>query len=129
MSEALRKAAALALDALVDAVPCTAEQVIDQDNAIDALRAALAEPEQEPDGYIHRHGNHWEVSGRFLSDDEKARGWTEEPLFARTPRRVPLTQTEVVDAFCKLPHQVQYVSVFDAGVRFAEQYHGIGGKT
>ena len=44
----IRKAAEQALDALVDAVPCTAEQVIEQNNAIDALRAALAEPEQEP---------------------------------------------------------------------------------
>ena len=40
----------------------------------------------------------------------------------------PLTQQEVVDAFCVTPHQVQYVSVFDAGVRFAEKHHGITGE-
>lgn len=39
--------------------------------------------------------------------------------------RLPLTQEQVVDGFCKTTHQVQYVSVFDAGVRFAEKYHGI----
>jgi hypothetical protein len=38
---------------------------------------------------------------------------------------VPLTQKQVVDGFCKTPHQTQYVAVFDAGVRFAEAAHGI----
>lgn len=47
---------------------------------------------------------------------------------ALKPGGEPLTQTEVVDEFCKLPHQVQHVSVFDAGVRFAEKHHGIGVK-
>jgi hypothetical protein len=44
------------------------------------------------------------------------------------PQRQPLTQTEVVEGFCKTPHSVQYVSVFDAGVRFAERKHGITGE-
>lgn len=37
----------------------------------------------------------------------------------------PLTQREVIDGFCKLPHEVQYVKVFEAGVRFAEAAHNI----
>jgi hypothetical protein len=41
--------------------------------------------EQEPVAYIHRQGNHYEVSERFLSDDEKSRGWTEEPLYTSPP--------------------------------------------
>ena len=41
--------------------------------------------QQEPVAYIHRQGNHYEVSERFLSDDEKARGWTEEPLYTSPP--------------------------------------------
>ncbi len=41
---------------------------------------------------------------------------------------VPLTQEQVVEGFCKTPHQVQYVAVFDAGVRFAEAAHGIQAK-
>lgn len=41
----------------------------------------------------------------------------------------PLSQSEVVDGFCKQPHDVQYVSVFNAGVRFAEKQHGIGGES
>jgi dGTP triphosphohydrolase len=43
-------------------------------------------------------------------------------------KREPLTQQQVVDAFCNLPHNVQYIGVFDAGVRFAEKHHNIGGK-
>lgn len=47
-------------------------------------------------------------------------------LFSSMKSRTPLTQPEVVEAFCNTPHNVQYVSVFDAGVRFAEKHHGIG---
>ena len=46
---------------------------------------------------------------------------------ARQAQRQSLTQAEVVDGFCKQPHDVQFVSVFDAGVRFAEAAHGIKG--
>ena len=57
--------------------------------AIQRLRAALAETQEpvEPVAYIHRQGRHWEVSERPLADDEKARGWTEEPLFTAPPQR------------------------------------------
>ncbi|ASJ79235.1 hypothetical protein P26059A_0083 [Curvibacter phage P26059A] len=41
---------------------------------------------------------------------------------------VPLTQVQVVEGFCNTPHQVQYIAVFDAGVRFAEATHGIHAK-
>ena len=51
------------------------------------------------------------------------------PEAPQPAKRVPLTQQEVVDGFCKTPHQVQYVCVFDAGVRFAERAHGITGET
>lgn len=37
----------------------------------------------------------------------------------------PLTQAQVIEAFCALPHQVQFVTAFDQGVRFAERHHGI----
>ena len=43
----------------------------------------------------------------------------------RTEERVPMTDAEVVDGFCKRPHNVQFVSVFSDGVRFAEAHHGI----
>ena len=57
----------------------------------DRADAALATPPPEPVAYIHRQGNHWEVSERVLLDDEKKRGWTEEPLYADTPPPEPTT--------------------------------------
>jgi hypothetical protein len=61
----------------------------------EALRTALAQQqEQEPVAWIHRQGNHWDVSERILTDDEKARGWTEEPLFTHPPRREWQSLTE-----------------------------------
>ena len=55
---------------------------------------------QEPVAYIHRQGNHWEVSERHLDSDEKSRGWTEEPLYTAPPQRklVPLTEEEIYHA-------------------------------
>jgi len=53
------------------------------------IALAQPEPEIEPAAYIHRQGNYTEVSEMSLSGDEKARGWTEEPLF-----RHPLAQPE-----------------------------------
>ena len=62
-------------------------------------RARMAEQpaQQEPVAYIHRQGNHYEVSERFLSDDEKSRGWTEEPLYTSPPAQ-PAQQQESVAA-------------------------------
>lgn len=45
---------------------------------------------------------------------------------APAPAAQQLTQTQVVEGFCSLPHDVQYVSVFEKGVRFAERHHRIG---
>lgn len=132
MSEALRKAAADATTALEAvgvlfghlAKDCTQKNWLDNaEAAVVALRAALAEPEQsEPDGYIHRQGNHWEVSGRFLSDDERARGWTEEPLFAHPPRREPLSDEQIKEMWRKHAPNIGGIFEFAAEV---EQYHGI----
>jgi hypothetical protein len=35
----------------------------------------------EPSAWMHRQGNHTEVSERELDDDERERGWTQEPLY------------------------------------------------
>lgn len=40
---------------------------------------------------------------------------------------VPLTHDEALDAFCHTPGIHQFVQAFMAGVRFAEQHHGIKG--
>ena len=60
-------------------------------------RAALATPPPELTlvAYIHRQGNHQEVSERVLDDEEKNRGWTEEPLYAnRLPAPPPKPPTD-----------------------------------
>ena len=47
----------------------------------------------------------------------------------RESRSKPALNTEeILDDFCKQPHNTQYARVFEAGVRFAEKHHGIGGK-
>jgi hypothetical protein len=57
------------------------------------------------------------------------KNWSLEFAYTTPPAApVPLTQQQVVDGFCKTPHQTQYVAVFDAGVRFAEAAHGITEK-
>jgi hypothetical protein len=43
----------------------------------------------------------------------------------RPTQTVPLTQAQIVEAFCQQPHPVQFVSAFNQGVRFAERHHGI----
>lgn len=57
----------------------------------------------------------------------EGKGMTNAQLYAAPKALAPLTQPEVVEAFCNTRHNTQYVSVFDAGVRFAERHHGIGG--
>jgi len=52
---------------------------------VNSTTLAQPEPEIEPAAYIHRQGNYTEVSEMSLSGDEKARGWTEEPLFRHHP--------------------------------------------
>lgn len=42
--------------------------------------------------------------------------------------REPLTHDEALDAFCHTPGIYQFVQAFMAGVRFAEQAHGITQK-
>lgn len=49
---------------------------------------------------------------------------TQQPTQAQA---VPLTQAQVVEAFYKQPHPVQFVTAFDQGVRFAEKHHSIKG--
>jgi|GEM_PF-940329 len=52
----------------------------------------------------------------------------DERLAELRPAVEPIPERDVVDAFCKEPHRTQYVSVFFAGVRFAEAHHGITAK-
>ena len=51
--------------------------------------------------------------------------WYKTELTAAQPAPVPLTDEQILETFCKAPHQTQYVAWFAAGVRFAEAAHGI----
>lgn len=91
-----------------------------------ALRAALAETVQEPVAYVHRQGNHWEVSERHLDSDEKARGWTEEPLYTAPPQRNPLTEEDIAKCWHNTSwHADMKTRVFDFA-RAIERHHKIG---
>jgi hypothetical protein len=46
-------------------------------------------PVAEPVAYLHRQGDYCEVLEIPLSEDEKARGWTETPLYSRHDLPIP----------------------------------------
>lgn len=52
-----------------------------------ALRATLAQPEQEPVAWMHIQGNHEDPCFRELTEDEISRGWTQKPLYTAPPQR------------------------------------------
>ena len=88
---------------------------------------------------LHDAPQYMLAQGIALIDGDTVRvsrdGWTVEasvnphrqPAPAQHVAREPLTQAKVVEAFCALPHQVQFITAFDQGVRFAERHHGIKG--
>jgi len=80
-SNALEDAARQALEALANPWEAGAEGVAD---AIVSLRAALAEPEQEPVAWMDEHG-HVDHGWDAILDPT---GWT--PLYAAPPQRKPL---------------------------------------
>ena len=126
----LRTAAQQALEALEE-YQSKGAPFLACDGAAAALRAALAqqdEPVQEPVAYIHRQGNHWEVSERFLLDDEKARGWTEEPLYLAPPQCKPLTDEEIDAEWRELDGEASalFKRVIRKFARAIERAHGIG---
>ena len=115
----LRKAAQQALGALkagTDVDPIFAGETID------ALRAALAQPEQEPVAWINEHGH----SDRGLDAILDPTGWT--PLYAHPPQRKPLTEDEIFRvAYAEFPYwsqdiQSAFVTQF---ARAIEKAHGI----
>lgn len=95
------------------------------DAGVKKLSGAQPEQQAEPVAYIHRQGNHWEVSERCLVDDEKTRGWTEEPLYTTPTQRKPLTPREYNIALALVNIQP---SAYEAVTRAIEAAHGIGEK-
>ena len=90
--------------------------------SIAALRAALAQPEQEPVAWLRQRDNTLAVNdgGLFGSD------WT--PLYAHPPQRKPLTDDEIELAYRKIWRDLQNgfsADWIEAGIRYAEKVHGI----
>ena len=109
----------LALKALTPfSTPNWAGTGVDKANeAITAIKQALAAPVQEPVAIVDEDGVIVVCNYKYKPGDK---------LYTTPPAApVPLTQRQVIDGFCKTPNQVQYVAFFDAGVRFAEAAHGI----
>jgi len=61
----------------------------------------------------------------FEPPDEAYDEGTLYPLYLAPHKRKPLSDEEIVETFCKAPHQTQHVAWFAAGVRYAEATHGI----
>ena len=78
----------------LDEMTCNYD-VPNQSALIERVLNELATPPPKPVAYIHRQGNYWEPSERVLQDDEKERGWTEEPLYAASPPPEPPTDQEI----------------------------------
>ena len=119
----LKTAAQQALDWLYD------NDVLHPTKVSEDLRAALAqEPVQEPVAWIHRQGDFWEFGCHRLTDGEKARGWTEEPLYTAPPQRKPLTKEEIMRAFYaaeKTPMSIRHGLSVVESARIVERAHGI----
>ena len=97
-----------ALEALVLLTQAPAETALDYaDNAIDALRSRLAQPEQEPVGY-------WK--GKFSNDggatlykvpQQSLFGlkYRNEPLYTAPPQRKPLTDEKIIQVIDSMPNK------------------------
>jgi len=93
-----------------------------------ALYTTPPKQQAEPVAYIHRQFNHYEVSERLLLDDEKARGWTEEPLYTTPPQRKPLTDEDITKVIDSMPRGINgWMSDWDLYefTRAVEAAHGI----
>ena len=132
----LRKAAQMALEALEGDYRHAV-----RDDAIDALRAALAQPaekfcdthcvwtdhhpdcdlaqpEPEPFGYLWPTGRHPE----FRFTQQKFNGVDGTPVYTAPPQRKPLTDEEIA----ALSEQHIFASRLTKFVRAIERAHGIG---
>ena len=125
----LRQAAEDALEALEWSTP-NVDSSITYEEAITALRAALAEPDQEPVAWMYdflNTENREEVIRNWvtqdLSDIDREKGFNVRPLYTAPPQRKPLTEEEIMD-LCAAQWASHPVEV----ARAVEQAHGIKGE-
>jgi hypothetical protein len=116
----LREAAQQALEALEAThydVGSAEKQRLQVMDAITALRAALAQQEQEPVAWRHKGAGHFSVTPLVSKFPE----W--EPLYTAPPRREwqELTEKEINDGRDQLPTEDLCGWSFRQGVYFAEK--------
>ena len=112
----LRKAAEQALEALEGDYRHAV-----RDDAIDALRAALAQPEPEPVAWMQTENF---IDSAGLWDERKTFNFEGDgtPLYTAPPQRNPLTEEEIA----ALSEQHIFASRLTKFVRAIERAHGIG---
>ena len=123
----LRQAAQQALEDICGAKLCEfnsmssrQEMVRLMDSAITALRAALAEPEQEPVAWIHEDELPSSYPYDLMFPYSKVNGVRLFPVFGPSPQRKPLTDEEILRISLDTP-----VDLY-ACARAIERHHGIG---
>ena len=124
------------------------------ESVIDALQAVLAQPEQEIDWKDmyekeKRRSDMWLVKYEAVAglapkaypqsqrEQEPGRNhWENGDVFERiaakktaAAQRKPLTDVQIMDAFCVTPGIHQFVQAFKAGARYAEAAHDIKENT
>ena len=129
----LRKAAEAALEALEWCEPqCkkNPEGFEKWANVMPVLREALAQPEQEPVAWMSTD-KYWMWSNKDKMPDR----WIGNviPLYTAPPQRKPLMDEEIELAYREIWRDLSdgfsHTSVewIEAGIRYAEKAHGIGG--
>ena len=115
----LREAAQQALEALRLYKVCYGTSPAEE-ATLTALRAALAEPVQEPVAWMDREGDLYKMP--------EIEGWAppHTMLYTAPPQRKPLTEEEIalISVECAASHQ--HDDVYFA--RVIERAHGIGGQ-
>ncbi len=128
----LRKAAQMALEAL-ESDPDAMVEVTEnhwhytRDLALDALRAALAQPEQEPVAWMQKEDF---IDSEGLWDERKTVNCEGDgtPLYTHPPQRKPLTVDQIYEVL-GYGARAQYSSLPQYAiecVRAIEKAHGIG---
>ncbi len=96
-----------------------------EEKAITAIKQALAAPVQDECATAYAVGYSNGMTEGYGAGKAAAQSapYVATPLAAQPA--VPLTRQQVIEGFCKTPHQTKYASAFDSGVQFAEAAHGI----
>ena len=97
---------------------------------IKEIQQLLAQPEQEqqPEAWILKEKETgYKTQVVAYNPSVLKKGWEAIPLYAGSPKREPLINIYVLNAF-KADDEATHPYSYWAGVEFAEKHHGIGGE-